>query len=110
MAAQLSFTGFAWQNLWRRRLRKLLTLGGVTMGIGAIVVLVGFSRGFVRGGWAALLLLAAQSQTASVVSTFVSPLHLLEALLIAIASGITAGAYPAWRGAHLSFAEALRYE
>ncbi len=46
MAAQLSFTGFAWKNLWRRRLRTLLTLGGITMGIGAFVALVGFSRGF----------------------------------------------------------------
>jgi putative ABC transport system permease protein len=48
MAAQLSFTGFAWKNLWRRRLRTLLTLGGITMGIGAFVALVGFSRGFER--------------------------------------------------------------
>jgi putative ABC transport system permease protein len=46
MASQLSFTGFAWKNLWRRRLRTLLTLGGITMGIGAFVALVGFSRGF----------------------------------------------------------------
>jgi putative ABC transport system permease protein len=46
MAAQLSFTGFAWKNLWRRRLRTLLTLGGIAMGIGAFVALVGFSRGF----------------------------------------------------------------
>jgi len=46
MASQLSFTGFAWKNLWRRRLRTLLTLGGITMGIGAFVALVGFSRAF----------------------------------------------------------------
>src|SRR5580698_8288959 len=46
MAAQLSFAGFAWKNLWRRRLRTLLTLGGITMGIGAFVALVGFSRAF----------------------------------------------------------------
>ncbi len=46
IAAPLSFTGFAWKNLWRRRLRTLLTLGGITMGIGAFVALVGFSRGF----------------------------------------------------------------
>jgi putative ABC transport system permease protein len=61
-------------------------------------------------GWVALRVLAALPQTASVVSTSVSPIHLLEALLIAIASGVTAGAYPAWRGAHLSPVEALRYE
>src|ERR1700691_1479874 len=46
MASQLSFTGFAWKNLWRRRLRTFLTLVGITMGIGAFVALVGFSRAF----------------------------------------------------------------
>jgi putative ABC transport system permease protein len=46
MASQLSFTGFAWKNLWRRRLRTMLTLGGIAMGIGAFVALVGFSRAF----------------------------------------------------------------
>jgi putative ABC transport system permease protein len=46
MIRQLSFTGFAWKNLWRRRLRTLLTLCGITMGIGAFVALVGFSRAF----------------------------------------------------------------
>jgi putative ABC transport system permease protein len=46
MASQLSFAGFAWKNLWRRRLRTLLTLGGITMAIGAFVALVGFSRSF----------------------------------------------------------------
>ncbi len=46
MASQLSFTGFALKNLWRRRLRTLLTLGGIGMAIGAFVALVGFSRSF----------------------------------------------------------------
>jgi len=44
MAAQLSFVGFAWKNLWRRRLRTVLTLCGISMAIGAFVGLVGFSR------------------------------------------------------------------
>jgi putative ABC transport system permease protein len=48
MAIQLSFAGFAWKNLGRRRLRTLLTLGGVAMAIGAFVGLVGFSRAFER--------------------------------------------------------------
>ncbi|HVZ84081.1 MAG TPA: ABC transporter permease [Terracidiphilus sp.] len=48
MAAQLTFARFAWKNLWRRRLRTLLTLGGIGMGIGAFVGLVGFSRSFAR--------------------------------------------------------------
>ncbi|HEY1902533.1 MAG TPA: FtsX-like permease family protein [Terracidiphilus sp.] len=46
MPSQLSFTGFAWKNLWRRRLRTLLTLLGIGMAIGAFVALVGFSRSF----------------------------------------------------------------
>ncbi len=46
MASKLSFAGFAWKNLWRRRLRTLLTLGGIAMAIGAFVALVGFSRSF----------------------------------------------------------------
>jgi len=46
MPVQLSLTGFAWKNLWRRRLRTLLTLCGIGMAIGAFVALVGFSRSF----------------------------------------------------------------
>jgi putative ABC transport system permease protein len=46
MAAQLSFIGFVWKNLGRRRLRTLLTLCGIGMAIGAFVGLVGFSRAF----------------------------------------------------------------
>jgi putative ABC transport system permease protein len=48
MTKRLSFTGFAWKNLWRRRLRTLLTLCGVGMAIGAFVGLVGFSSAFER--------------------------------------------------------------
>ena len=46
MASQLSFTGFVWKNLWRRRLRTLLTFCGIGMAIGAFVGLVGFSSAF----------------------------------------------------------------
>jgi len=46
MISSLSFTGFVWKNLQRRRLRTLLTLGGIGMAIGAFVGLVGFSRAF----------------------------------------------------------------
>jgi putative ABC transport system permease protein len=46
MASQLSFAWFAWKNLWRRRLRTALTLGGIAMAVGAFVGLVGFSRSF----------------------------------------------------------------
>ena len=46
MVSPLSFSAFAWKNLWRRRLRTLLTLCGIGMAIGAFVALVGFSRSF----------------------------------------------------------------
>ena len=42
----LSFSRFVWKNLRRRRLRTLLTLGGISMAVGAFVGLVGFSRSF----------------------------------------------------------------
>ncbi len=45
-ASPLSLTGFVWKNLWRRRLRTLLTLCGIGMAIGAFVGLVGFSSAF----------------------------------------------------------------
>ena len=46
MATKLTFAGFVWKNLKRRRLRSLLALGGIGMAVGAFVGLVGFSRGF----------------------------------------------------------------
>jgi putative ABC transport system permease protein len=49
MPSSLSFTGFVWKNLQRRRLRSLLTLCGIGMAIGAFVGLVGFSRAFEQG-------------------------------------------------------------
>jgi putative ABC transport system permease protein len=55
-------------------------------------------------------LMAALPQTASVVSSYVTSWHLLEALGIAVLSGLVAGAIPAWRGAHLSPVEALRHD
>jgi len=61
-------------------------------------------------GWGALHLLAALPQTASIVSTTLDPLQIIEALAIAVLSGLIAGAYPAWRGAHLSPVEALRHD
>ena len=46
MANSLSFSGFVFKNLQRRRLRTLLTLGGIGMAVGAFVGLVGFSSAF----------------------------------------------------------------
>jgi putative ABC transport system permease protein len=44
--SSLSLASFVWKNLWRRRLRTLLTLCGIGMAIGAFVGLVGFSSAF----------------------------------------------------------------
>jgi ABC-type lipoprotein release transport system permease subunit len=49
-------------------------------------------------------------ETASIVSSSISALDLAEAMGIAVLSGLIAGAYPAWRGAHLSPVEALRHD
>lgn len=46
MPPRLSFSGFVWKNLRRRRLRTCLTLCGIGMAIGAFIGLVGFSNAF----------------------------------------------------------------
>ena len=46
MAKSLSFTGFVFKNLLRRRMRTLLTLAGIGVAVGAFVGLVGFSSAF----------------------------------------------------------------
>jgi putative ABC transport system permease protein len=73
---------------------------------------LGFVGGFIGilFGWAGLHLLATLPQTASIVSTSLSWVHFVEALGISVLSGLIAGAYPAWRGAHLSPVEALRHD
>ncbi|MGO9337866.1 MAG: ABC transporter permease [Terracidiphilus sp.] len=73
---------------------------------------LGFVGGFIgiAFGWGALHLLSTLPQTASIVSTSLSWVHFVEALAISVLSGLIAGAYPAWRGAHLSPVEALRHD
>ena len=73
MASQLSLARSAWKDFGLIHLRALVKLCKASMAIGAFVGLVGFSRAFED-----------------------------ELLGIAMLAGLTAGAFPAWRGARLS--------
>jgi putative ABC transport system permease protein len=42
------YIGFSVSNLWNRKLRTFLTVFGVTVGIGALVAMVGFGKGMQR--------------------------------------------------------------
>jgi len=85
------------------RVLMLIQVEAMVLGFVGGILGIGF-------GWGTLKLLAALPQTASVVSTTLDPLHLLESMGIAVLSGLIAGAYPAWRGSHLSPVEALRHD
>jgi putative ABC transport system permease protein len=85
------------------RVLMLIQVEAMVLGFVGGILGIGF-------GWATLKLLATLPQTASVVSTNLDALHLVESLGIAVLSGLIAGAYPAWRGSHLSPVEALRHD
>ncbi|MGA2806690.1 MAG: ABC transporter permease [Terracidiphilus sp.] len=85
------------------RVMMLIQIEAVVLGVGGGVLGIGF-------GWGVLRLLSALPQTATIVSSSLSPLYLLQAFGIAVVSGLIAGAFPAWRGAHLSPVEALRHD
>lgn len=97
-----------------REIGILRAIGWKTWRVMLLIQVEASVLGFVGGflgivfGWGALHLLSTLPQTASVVSTSLSWIHLVEALAISVLSGLIAGAYPAWRGAHLSPVEALR--
>ena len=89
-----------WKS-WRVLL--LIQMEAAALGLAGGILGIGF-------GWAALRVLSALPQTASIVSASFPPVLLLEALGAAILAGLIAGAIPAWRGAHLSPVEALRHD
>jgi putative ABC transport system permease protein len=99
-----------------REIGILRAIGWKTWRVLLLIQVEATVLGFVGGligigfGWGALHLLSTLPQTASIVSTSLSWLHLVEALGISVLSGLIAGAYPAWRGAHLSPVEALRHD
>ena len=89
---------------WKRRqVLILIQLEATILGLGGGFLGIIF-------GWCALHLLAALPQTASIVSTSVPVLLLIESLGIAILAGLIAGALPAWRAARLSPVAALRFD
>jgi putative ABC transport system permease protein len=81
----------------------LIQTEAMALGIGGGLLGIGF-------GWGVLRLLESLPQTASIVSASLTPLYLFQALGVAVLSGLAAGAYPAWRAAHLSPVEALRHD
>lgn len=81
----------------------LIELEAVVLGLGG-----GLLGIFV--GWGALRLLATLPETASIVSASFPWSLLPEALGIAVLAGVSAGAFPAWRGARLAPVEALRHD
>ena len=89
---------------WKsRQVLVLIELEALVLGLGG-----GFLG--IALGWCALHVLATLPQTASIVSTSVPWELLAEALGIAVLAGLTAGAFPASRGARLSPVEALRHD
>jgi putative ABC transport system permease protein len=89
-----------WKS-WRVML--LIQVEALVLGLAGGVLGIGV-------GWAGLNVLGQLPQTNSFVSISLTPTHLLESLAISVVSGLVAGAYPAWRGAHLSPVEALRHD
>ncbi len=99
-----------------REIGILRAIGWKTWRVMSLIQVEATVLGFAGGilgvcfGIGALRLLSTLPQTASIISTTFSWIHLVEALVISVLSGLVAGAYPAWRGAHLSPVEALRHD
>ena len=85
------------------RILLLIQTEAMALGVGGGFIGIGF-------GWGILRLLESLPQTASIVSASLTPFYLFQALGVAVLSGLAAGAYPAWRAAHLSPVEALRHD
>jgi putative ABC transport system permease protein len=89
---------------WKRgRVMALILLEAAGLGVsGGILGML--------TGWGALRVLAAIPQTENIMPAAVPGRMLVDAIAMAVAVGLIAGVIPAWRGAHLSPVEALRYE
>ena len=42
------YVGHAWANLWKKKLRTVLTTGGVVIGIGSLICMFAFGQGIQR--------------------------------------------------------------
>jgi len=99
-----------------REIGILRAIGWKTWRVMMLIQVEAIVLGFVGGvlgiafGIGGLHVLATLPQTASVISASFTWLHLVEALVISVLSGLIAGAYPAWRGSNLSPVEALRHD
>jgi putative ABC transport system permease protein len=85
------------------RVMLLIEVEAAVLGVAGGVLGIGV-------GWGALQLLSYVPKTNVLVHTSLTPSHLLQAMVISLLSGLVAGAYPAWRGSHLSPVEALRHD
>jgi putative ABC transport system permease protein len=85
------------------RVMLLIEVEAAVLGIAGGILGIGV-------GWGALQLLSLVPKTNVLVHTSLTPSHLLQSMVISLFSGLLAGAYPAWRGSHLSPVEALRHD
>lgn len=85
------------------RVMMLIEVEAAVLGVAGGILGIGV-------GWGALQLLSYVPKTNVLVHTSLTPAHLLQSMVISLLSGLLAGAYPAWRGSHLSPVEALRHD
>jgi putative ABC transport system permease protein len=89
---------------WKRQqILALIEVESATLGLGGGVLGLFL-------GWFALRVLASLPQTASFVSANLEWPLLAQAMVIAVLSGVIAGAVPAWRAGKLSPVDALRHD
>jgi putative ABC transport system permease protein len=89
---------------WKKRqILALIELESAALGLGGGVAGIAL-------GWLSLHILASLPQTATFVSDSIRWPLILEAMVIALLSGLIAGIVPAWRAGKLSPVDALYHE